>query len=198
MGSPAASARLRHGSLFYELSMQLKEEMRLAQLQHAAAPSASRHSDSDANQVQSEKSSPNAESVKASASSRNAGQPDAEGGDDDNNDSSTSSASQPPAMASATTQSASSQSPPSLLSRSEGVGEDEEGEEDILKEVRLLHTSFLTDDVPSKSLSVCATLLCVCMAQFFMLTAAAVKIAGGGLGNDACNILNEVLYCTRL
>lgn len=29
-----------------------------------------------------------------------------------------------------------------------------------------------------------------------MLTAAAVKIAGGGLGNDACNILNEVrLVC---
>lgn len=25
-----------------------------------------------------------------------------------------------------------------------------------------------------------------------MLTAAAVKIAGGGLGNDTCNILNEV------
>lgn len=27
-----------------------------------------------------------------------------------------------------------------------------------------------------------------------MLTAAAVKIAGGGLGNDQCNILNEDLY----
>jgi len=30
--------------------------------------------------------------------------------------------------------------------------------------------------------------------QFFMLTAAAVKISGAGLGNDACNIHNETLY----
>lgn len=32
-------------------------------------------------------------------------------------------------------------------------------------------------------------MLCV---QFFMLTAAAVKITGAGLGNDTCNIHNEV------
>lgn len=32
--------------------------------------------------------------------------------------------------------------------------------------------------------------------QFFMLTAAAVKITGAGLGNDTCNIHNEV--CPKL
>ncbi|KAJ0403183.1 hypothetical protein P43SY_005177 [Pythium insidiosum] len=60
---------------------------------------------------------------------------------------------------------------------------DERSDDDMLKEVR----GSAPCCVPSPSRLTSET-------QFFMLTAAAVKISGVGLRNDACNIHNEDLY----
>lgn len=150
-GSPASSAKLRRGSLFYELSMQLKEEMRQAQQQATASSAA--HRDTEANQAHSEKSSPSADGVRAKPSSHPSLIPHiADDYDDDNNDSSSGgrgrvrrSPPSPPAPASASSPIERPGSPPARS----------QVEEDILKEVRLLQASSSLCCRPS--LSVCTS-----------------------------------------
>lgn len=74
MGSPNSSAMLHRGSLFYELSMQLKEEMRQSSTLSPAGSTQQEHEASNhhgANQSFSQKNSPDASAAKTAAGHQN-------------------------------------------------------------------------------------------------------------------------------